>query len=91
MAKVKFTNAAKYKGTKHPAHCPFEVDDKDIPALVKVGAIVVEPPETGKKPIDQMKVDELKAYAKEHDIDISAAQRRDEIIVAIKAAEEASK
>lgn len=94
MAQVKFVNIAKYKGVRYPAHTPFEVDDNDVETLVKAGAIVIIPAESvegGEAPtktIDGMKVDELKAYAEEHNIDISGATKRTEIIAAIKAAKE---
>lgn len=90
MAEVKFVTAVKYNGDKYPAHTPFEVEDKDVEALVKDGAIVTVPPkaeEGDKSPLDSMKVDDLKAYAKSKNIDISKVTRRDDIIATIKAAE----
>lgn len=87
MAQVKFVNAAKYAGIRYPAHTPFEVDDSDVESLVQQGAIVTVPSEKKVKSIDEMKVDELKEYAKEHEIDISKAQNKADIVAAIKAAE----
>lgn len=93
MAKVKFANKVKYNGAWYDAHAVFEAEDKDVPALVSKGAIVIEPPkaaegsEGGEKSIDNMKLDELKAYAEEHNIDISGAERKADILAAIKAAE----
>ena len=93
MAQVKFANKVKYNGAWYPAHATFEVEDKDVDALVIKGAIVVVPPEAaessdgGEKSIDNMKLDELKAYAEEHNIDISGAERKADILAAIKAAE----
>lgn len=90
MAQVKFANKVKYNGAWYPAHATFEVEDKDVDALVIKGAIVVVPPEGsdgGEKSIDNMKLDELKAYAEEHNIDISGAERKADILAAIKAAE----
>ena len=72
MAQVKFVNVAKYRGVRYPAHTPFEVHDNDVESLVAQGAIVTVAPEVPitnenqVKSINQMKVDELKAYAKTH-------------------------
>lgn len=90
MAEVKFVNIAKYKGVSYPAHTPFKVDDKDVDSLVKDGAIVVVAPsvqDESEKSIEDMKVDELRAYAELNNIDISKAQKKADIIAAIKAAE----
>lgn len=93
MAKVKFVNTAKYRGVWYPAHTCFSVDDKDVESLVKLGAIVIEAPkqeqtpEDDSKPFDTMKVNELKAYAGQHNIDISGLERKADILAAIKAAE----
>lgn len=90
MAEVKFVNNVKYKGVSYPAHTPFTVEDKDVEALVKDGAIVTVPPKTVKnseKSFDDMKVDELKAYAESNNIDISKASKKADILAAIKAAE----
>lgn len=88
MAQVKFVNTAKYAGVRYPAHTPFEVDDNDVESLVAQGAIVTVPPEKKGKAVDDMNVNELKAYAKEHEIDISGAEKKADIIAAIKAAKE---
>lgn len=99
MAKVKFVNAVKYRGVRYPAHTPFTVDDADIESLVSKGAIIIEPPasaEDSNEPIpsnnsekdfDRMKIDELKAYAAENNIDISGLEKKAEILNAIKASE----
>lgn len=44
MAKVYFSTAVKYNGTKYPANAPFEVADKDVDNLRKSGGWVVEEP-----------------------------------------------
>ena len=94
MAQVKFVNVAKYKGVRYPAHTPFEVDDKDVESLVSQGAIVtVAPattgnPESSDKPLKQMTVEELKAYAKAHNLDITGCERKADILAALVAAEE---
>lgn len=95
MAQVKFVNVAKYKNVRYPAHTPFEVDDQDVPALIKQGAIVTIAPEEKKgdngseKSVDDMNVEELKAYAKAHNIDIKGIERKADIVAAIKAADDA--
>lgn len=47
MAQLRFKNTVKYKGVFHPANTVVEVDDRDIPELLKIGAYDVkteEPP-----------------------------------------------
>lgn len=97
MAEVKFVNAAKYKGVRYPAHTPFQVADEDVDSLVNSGAIVLVPPQVKEaesegeenegKNLDEMTVNELKAYAAEKDIDISKAEKKADILAAIKEAE----
>ena len=97
MAEVKFVNTVKYKGVRFPAHTPFQVADEDIDSLVKSGAIVLVPAEVKEaegegeenegKNLDEMTVNELKAYAAEKDIDISKAEKKADILAAIKEAE----
>lgn len=97
MAKVKFVNAAKYKGVRYPAHTPFQVADEDVDSLVNSGAIVLVPPQVKEaegegeenegKNLDEMTVNELKAYAAEKDIDISKVEKKADILAAIKEAE----
>ena len=97
MAEVKFVNAVKYKGVRYPAHTPFQVADEDVDSLVNSGAIVLVPPQVKEaesegeenegKNLDEMTVNELKAYAAEKDIDISKAEKKADILAAIKEAE----
>ena len=95
MAEVKFVNAAKYKGVRYPAHTPFQVADEDVDSLVKSGAIVLVPPQAKEaggesdedKNLEEMTVNELKAYAAEKEIDISKVEKKSAILAAIKAAE----
>ena len=97
MAEIKFVNAAKYKGVRYPAHTPFQVADEDVDSLVNSGAIVLVAPQTKAaegeggenedKTLDEMTVNELKAYATEKDIDISKVEKKADILAAIKAAE----
>ena len=95
MAEVKFVNAVKYKSVRYPAHTPFQVADEDVDSLVNSGAIVLVPPQAKEaesegdedKRLDEMTVNELKAYATEKDIDISKVEKKADILAAIKAAE----
>ena len=95
MAEVKFFNTVKYKGVRFPAHTPFQVADEDIDSLVKSGAIVLVAPQAKAaeskgdkdKSLDEMTVNELKAYAAEKEIDISKVEKKADILAAIKAAE----
>lgn len=97
MAEVKFVNAVKYKGVRYPAHTPFQVADEDVDSLVNSGAIVLVPPQVKEaesegeenegKNLDEMTVNELKAYAAEKDIDISKAEKKADILAAIKESE----
>ena len=95
MAEVKFVNAAKYKSVRYPAHTPFQVADEDVDSLVKSGAIVLVAPQAKtaegegdeKKSLDEMTVNELKAYAAEKDIDISKVEKKADILAAIQEAE----
>jgi hypothetical protein len=95
MAEVKFFNAVKYKGVRYPAHTPFQVADEDVDMLVKAGAIVLVAPQAKAakgegdedKSLDEMTVNELKAYAAEKEIDISKVEKKADILAAIKAAE----
>lgn len=95
MAKVKFTKQVRYKSVKYPAHTVFQVEDTDVDALKAEGAIVIVParvivnkdtrqvikPETVS--LDTMKVAELIEYAKENNIPLGIAQRKDDIIAII--------
>ena len=97
MAEVKFVNAVKYKSVRYPAHTPFQVADEDVDSLVNSGAIVLVPPQVKEaegeseenegKNLDEMTVNELKAYAAEKDIDISKVEKKADIVAAIKEAE----
>lgn len=99
MAEVKFVNAVKYKGARYPAHTPFRVDDSDVEGLVSKGAIVTVGPDTENNPdsndesglsvkdFDRMKIDDLKTYAAQNNIDISGLEKKADILTAIKAAE----
>ena len=91
MVKVQFVNSVKYNGKLYPAYTPFDAADKDAEHLIKSGAIIIE--DTRKqssdsapdKSIQAMKIDELKAYAEAHNIDISKAKNKAEALRIIKA------
>lgn len=92
MAEVKFVNRVKYAGAYHDAHTSFKVADEDVPALVKAGAIVtVAAKEKKDEPrLNEMKVSELKAYAAELNIDIGKAEKKVDIVAAIREAQAAT-
>ena len=88
MAQVKFVNRVKYDGVWHDAYTSFYVADKDIPKLVEKGAIITKPPtSTPEKSLDEMKVDELVAYAARNGIDIEGITKKADIKAAIESAE----
>ena len=79
-----------YKGSPLPEGCT------NLSHLLDVGLVAIgepgqepeqEPVAAVEKSIDDMKVDELKAYAAEKDIDLGDAKTKDAILTAIKAAE----
>lgn len=85
MAKVKFVNRVKYNGAWYPAHTSFEVADEDVQKLVEKGAIITEAP-VNNKSLDEMKADELVAYAADKGIDIAGLTKKADIKAAIEAA-----
>lgn len=64
----------------------IETNDADLAAKLKDLGHTVEG-EADAKPLDKMKVDELKAYAAEHNIDLSDAAKKDEFLKIIQEAE----
>ena len=65
----------------------FETDDTKVAArLRKVED--VEEVESEDKPLDQMKVDELKQFAADNSIDLGDATKKDDILAAIQLATE---
>ena len=67
----------------------FETDEKAVAEKLKeLGHTVVEAEEEEKKTnVDEMTVDELKAYAKAHDIKLGRANKKESILEVIKKAE----
>ena len=64
----------------------FETNDEALASKLKdLGHTVVG--EADAKPIDEMKVDELKAYAAEHNIDLGEAKNKADILKTIQEAE----
>lgn len=59
---------------------------KEISAAGKYVEVIADDA-PGEKPLDKMKVDELKEYASAHGIDLGDAKTKAEILEAIKAAE----
>ena len=50
MATVKFDHRVKYAKVWHPAHTVFDVEDKDVPELKKLGCQVLSYNETPTRP-----------------------------------------
>ena len=64
----------------------FETNDETLASKLKDLGHTVEG-EADAKPIDEMKVDELKAYAAEHNIDLGEAKNKADILKTIQEAE----
>lgn len=64
----------------------FETNDEALASKLKDLGHTVEG-EADVKPIDEMKVDELKAYAAEHNIDLGEAKNKADILKVIQEAE----
>lgn len=64
----------------------FETNDEALVSKLKDLGHTVEG-EADAKPIDEMKVDELKAYAAEHNIDLGEAKNKADILKTIQEAE----
>ena len=67
----------------------FEVTEARFKEISAAGNYVKVLPDDGEKPLDKMKVDELKAYAEEKGIELNEAKTKAEILEVIKAAEAA--
>jgi len=91
--KVKVVNRFVDKETKqlHEYGEVIEVTEARFKEISAAGKYVekVEYAEPEEKPLDKMKVDELKEYAKAHEIELGEAKTKPEILEAIKAAEAA--
>lgn len=64
----------------------FETDDEELAFSLKGKGYKVEG-EADAKPLDKMKVNELKAYAAEHNIDLGDAANKTDILKTIQEAE----
>lgn len=64
----------------------FETNDEALASKLKDLGHTVEG-EADAKPLDKMKVDELKAYAAEHNIDLGGAANKTDILKTIQEAE----
>jgi len=96
MAKVKFVRSVKYDEVRYPAHTPFEVRDEELEALKEAGALVIEGPAVTPtkvaaptKPaldvqaLTKMTTAELKRFALENNINISASDAKADVFNAI--------
>lgn len=96
---VKFDHSVKYNGIRYRAHVVFPVEEKDIPALKKDGAIIVSKPEeqktdTGdggltpeqeamKAQLMQKTNDEIKQFAADNDVDLGGVTKKEDMVNAI--------
>ena len=77
-----------YKGSTLPEGVTNIDHLKAVGLITEVEDVVVpEPTEASVKSVDDMRVDELKAYAAEKDINLGDAKTKDAILTAIRAAE----
>ncbi|WP_405173791.1 hypothetical protein [Paenibacillus sp. FSL H8-0260] len=60
----------------------IELDDKQALRLQELGAIGEEIPEES-VPLEEMKLPALKVYAKDHNIDLGEATKREDVLAAI--------
>ncbi len=66
-------------------HGVFETGDETVASRLKSLGHTVE--KTEEDPLDEMKADELKAYAAKHNIDLGDAKSKADILKAIRGAE----
>ena len=82
-------NASQVRFLEQGAVVPEQVDQQQIDHLLSVGLIAADDgqPDDGQpaKPVGEMTVEELKAYAAEHNIDLTGAPKKDDIMAAIQA------
>lgn len=68
----------RYKGETYKAGESFEVDEEHLPAIEQYVNVISE-----SKPVEEMKLDELKEYAKAKEIDLGNATKREDILAII--------
>lgn len=81
----------RYEGVTYPRGEQFEMEDNHVnEKLVKVvGEVATKQDDTPDNPFEGMSVEELKAYAEEHNIDIGKATTEEGIIKKIEEAQKA--
>ena len=77
-------NASQARFLEQGAVVPEQVDQQQIDHLLSVGLIAADDGQPA-KPVGEMTVEELKAYAAEHNIDLTGAPKKDDIMAAIQA------
>ena len=78
-------NASQVRFLEQGASLPDGIDQAQLDHLVAIG--LIEPGDgQPDKPVGEMTVEELKAYAAEHNIDLTGASKKDDILAAIQAA-----
>lgn len=80
-------NASQVRFLEQGASLPDGIDQAQLDHLVATGFI--EPAYDGQpaKPVGEMTVEELKVYAVEHNIDLTGASKKDDILAVIQAAQ----
>ena len=79
-------NASQVRFLEEGAVVPEQVDQQQIDHLLSVGLIAADDGQPA-KPVGEMTVEELKAYAAENNIDLTGASKKDDILAAIQAAQ----
>ena len=80
----------RYNGVTHQPGDEFEMEDDHVVSSVEViGEVAEKQEKSTDKPFEGMSVDELKAYADEHNIDIGNASSENGIIKKIEEAQKA--
>ena len=79
-------NVSQVRFLEQGAVVPEQVDQQQIDHLLSVGLIAADDGQPA-KPVGEMTVEELKAYAAEHNIDLTGASKKDDILAAIQAAQ----
>lgn len=80
----------RYNGETYQPGVEFEMEDDHVISAVEViGEVAEKQEKTTDKPFEGMTVEELKAYAEEHNIDIGNASSENGIIKKIEEAQKA--
>ena len=76
----------RHNGCRYTAGEEFEIDDAGYERIANHLEVVDAVENAADEPIEEMKVEELKAYAAKHNIDLAGATTKADILAAIQAA-----